>query len=398
MKKRIKDCLSFVVDNRGKTPPVVESGFDLIEINAITGSGKYPNYKLIKKHVDEHTFNNAFRAGHPKIGDILIPTVGTLNAIAMADRNDTCIAQNLIALRPDSNICDNEFLYYLLCDRNVRARLLNLDIGGVQPSIKVPHLMNLEVDIPSLDVQKKIASVLSSIDNRITANTKLLDSIDNLISILLDELLTNDNNLVSIGDNLYIKGRIGWKGLKKSEYLEESEYRIINGETLCDEGIDWSKTGYISEERYLESPEIMLRENDILLTKDGTIGKIGFVDSLDKKTTVASGIFVIRNESASLYSNQFIYYLFKSKLFKSFIAMRTEGSVIPHLYQKDFTDFKFNKPNDEKMIEFNKTTEPLFKLLISLKKENKSLEATRNELLPKLMSGEVDVSKVKIEE
>ena len=95
------------------------------------------------------------------------------------------------------------------------------------------------------------------------------------------ELINDDNTSeVALGDYLYIKGRIGWKGLKKSEYLSKSGYRIINGETLTKSGIDWNKAGYISAERYEESPEIMLKVSDILLSKDGTIGKIGYVDSL----------------------------------------------------------------------------------------------------------------------
>ncbi|MCJ0601043.1 restriction endonuclease subunit S, partial [Enterococcus cecorum] len=93
---------------------------------------------------------------------------------------------------------------------------------------------------------------------------------------------------VKLGDYLYIKGRIGWKGLKKSEYLEQGEYRIINGEALVVDGINWNKAGFITKERYEESPEIMLQEEDILLSKDGTIGKIGFVDKLEQPTTVAS--------------------------------------------------------------------------------------------------------------
>ena len=112
---------------------------------------------------------------------------------------------------------------------------------------------------------------------------------------------------VKLGEYLYIKGRIGWKGLKKKEYLSYSNYRIINGESLTDDGIDWSKAGYITKERYGESPEIMLQEGDILVSKDGTIGKIGYITSLDAPTTVASGIFVIRNlmsDSPCVYSRR----------------------------------------------------------------------------------------------
>ena len=151
-------------------------------------------------------------------------------------------------------------------------------------------------------------------------------------------------NSVKLGEYLYIKGRIGWKGLKKKEYLEKSEYRIINGESLTDDGIDWEKAGFISKERYDESPEIMLQPEDILISKDGTIGKIGFVDSVEMPTTVASGIFVIRNLKPDMINTRFIYHFFCSKYFKNFVTMRTEGSVIPHLYQKDFVDLDFPLP------------------------------------------------------
>lgn len=148
-------------------------------------------------------------------------------------------------------------------------------------------------------------------------------------------------NTVKLGEYLYIKGRIGWKGLKKSEYLAAGNYRIINGEALTSDGIDWSKAGYISEERYIESPEIMLQEGDILISKDGTIGKIGYVDELEMPSSVASGIFVIRNEQPENIDTKFIYHYLRSPYFRAFIDMRTEGSVIPHLYQKDFVDLDF---------------------------------------------------------
>lgn len=203
-----------------------------------------------------------------------------------------------------------------------------------------------------------------------------------------------DAMLVKLGDYLYIKGRIGWKGLKKSEYLSQSGYRIINGETLTMSGIDWSKAGYISEERYIESPEIMLEIGDILLSKDGTIGKIGYVDSLDLPTSIASGIFVIRNNKQDIISTTFIYYLLKSRLFEAFIAARTEGSVIPHLYQKDFMEFEFPLPSAERMSEFKEITEPMFAQIIDNLNENKKLAELRDTLLPHLMSGELDVSNI----
>ncbi|KZX17181.1 EcoKI restriction-modification system protein HsdS [Methanobrevibacter filiformis] len=149
-------------------------------------------------------------------------------------------------------------------------------------------------------------------------------------------------NSVKIGEYLYIKGRIGWKGLKKDEYLDKGEYRIINATALESDGINWNNCGFISKERYDESPEIMLRLGDILISKDGTIGKIGYVKELDMPTTVASGIFVVRNLKDNVIDTDYIYNYFQSSFFKSFIKSSTEGSVIPHLYQRDFYDMEIN--------------------------------------------------------
>ena len=108
MKMKIQDMLEKIIDNRGKTPPVEETGHCLLEINAIATKSKYPDYSVIKKYVDEDTYNTWFRSGHPMPGDVLIPTVGTLDAIGVMDRDDCCIAQNMIAFRTNPEICDSE--------------------------------------------------------------------------------------------------------------------------------------------------------------------------------------------------------------------------------------------------------------------------------------------------
>lgn len=207
-------------------------------------------------------------------------------------------------------------------------------------------------------------------------------------------IVSKNSSLVHLGDYLYIKARIGWKGLKRSEYLDHSDYRIINGKSLTTSGIDWNKAGYISKERYDESPEIMLQIDDILLSKDGTIGKIGYVDHLDTPTSVASGIFVIRNTKPDIISTPFIYYLLKSSMFNAFVAGRTEGSVIPHLYQKDFTEFEFSLPSKNEMRIFDDVIRPQFEKFFANQVENEYLAKLRDSLLPKLMSGEIDVSSI----
>ena len=296
-------------------------------------------------------------------------------------------------LEVDETIADYRYIYYWL-KQNFDS-IAGLANGGAQQNLSAKVIRQIEINLPDLIKQRSIANFLDSFDSKIETNAKLNGYLDEYIDATLRNMLNQQEGAeVSLGDYLYIKGRIGWKGLKKSEYLSDSNYRIINGESLTMSGIDWNKAGYISKERYDESPEIMLEIGDILLSKDGTIGKIGYVDELERPTTVASGIFVIRNQRKDVLSTHFVYYLLKSRLFKAFIASRTEGSVIPHLYQKDFVEFLFPLPPIDVMKKFDKLTGPMFQQTIVNAHENKRLAELRDALLPKLMSGEIDVSKI----
>ena len=309
---------------------------------------------------------------------------------------DGWLNQHIFKVTANEELVTKDFLYYVLkflkpYFTQIATNKQTTGLGHVT----IADLKRMSLVVPSKEVQNQIVSILKAIDDKIEVNTNINDNLSAQIEAHLLAYLDNEDALpVKLGDYLYIKGRIGWKGLKKSEYLPQSGYRIINGETLTQSGIDWNKAGYISEERYVESPEIMLKVGDILLSKDGTIGKIGYVDSLELPTSVASGIFVIRNTKPDIISTTFIYYLLKSRLFTSFIAARTEGSVIPHLYQKDFMEFEFPLPTAEKMADFEEITEPMFSQIINNLNENKRLALLRDSLLPKLMSGELDVSSI----
>jgi type I restriction enzyme S subunit len=176
---QLSSVISKVVDNRGKTPSNSFQGeHELIEVNAISDNYKFPQYKDVRKYVDEKTYNTWFRAGHPVIGDVLVPTVGSLGAVSYVNENRGCIAQNLIALRANTEVCTGQFLYYSLRNPILRQELLNLDIGGVQPSIKVPHLLGLSLGFPPVMEQHKITATLSSLDDKIELNNRIIANLE----------------------------------------------------------------------------------------------------------------------------------------------------------------------------------------------------------------------------
>jgi restriction endonuclease S subunit len=403
LEKVIIDIAAGPFGSNLKVSCFVDDGFPIIDGANLKGFKVTDN---ITKFVTEEKANSLYRSIAHR-NDVVVTISGTLGQIAYIPE-DSMYEAYLCSQRQFRVTFDAEkvfvpYIVYYFHTYEGQHKILSFANQTGVPALSQPlkNFKNIEVKLPAIEVQKKIASVALSLDGKIELNNRINENLEQQIQTILLDLIKSDSQKdsienVKLGDYLYIKGRIGWKGLKKDEYLESSDYRIINGESLTKDGIDWGKAGYISAERYDESPEIMLQIGDILLSKDGTIGKIGYIDRLDSPSTVASGIFVIRNIKPDIISTQFIYYLLKSKLFTAFIASRTEGSVIPHLYQKDFMEFMIPLPNAAEMNQFDSLTLPLFSTIVKNLRENEFLAATRDVLLPKLMKGEIDVSEIKI--
>jgi len=109
--------------------------------------------------------------------------------------------------------------------------------------------------------------------------------------------------------------------------------------------ICWDACRYVDQDRYDQDKNIQLAPGDVLVTKDGTIGKAALIDTLPASATLNSGVFVIRPRNQAFHPG-FLYYLLASSVFSSFLGQLSAGSTINHLYQKDFVHFSFCAPQD----------------------------------------------------
>jgi len=141
----------------------------------------------------------------------------------------------------------------------------------------------------------------------------------------------------------YVKGRIGWQGLKSDEFIDEGPF-LVTGTDFINGSVNWESCYHVNEERYNEDPYIQLKENDLLITKDGTIGKVALVTGLKTKATLNSGIFLTRPLTGEYYTN-FMYWLLNSEVFETFFNYISNGSTIQHLYQNVFVIFSFPLPS-----------------------------------------------------
>jgi type I restriction enzyme S subunit len=141
-----------------------------------------------------------------------------------------------------------------------------------------------------------------------------------------------------------LKGRIGWQGLKSDEYLDEGAY-LITGTDFNNGKINWNSCVHISKERFSEAPEIHIIENDLLITKDGTIGKVAVAKNCPDEVSLNSGVMLIRNIGKTKYQSEFLYHVLLSESFWSWFNFSQSGSsTIIHLYQEQFYNFSFPLP------------------------------------------------------
>jgi type I restriction enzyme S subunit len=184
----LSEIVSFVVDNRGKTPNTLiekENNYPLIEVNSLINSRVVTQQHLAKKYVDEETYNNWFRKGHPKKGDVLFSTVGSIGEISLVFDEKFCIAQNIIALR---SIFNGSFLFFTL--KNLKQSLLSLDVSSVQPSIKVPHLLKSEILIPNEEIIKAYEESILPIIEKINENSIQIQTLTQTRDTLLPKLMS----------------------------------------------------------------------------------------------------------------------------------------------------------------------------------------------------------------
>lgn len=136
-----------------------------------------------------------------------------------------------------------------------------------------------------------------------------------------------------------IKGRIGWNGLKSDEFKDHSYAYLVTGQDFDSSDIDWKKCYQIDKDRYDEDPFIQLSNGDILITKDGTIGKIAKVNNMDKPACLNSGIFVMKQRRKTFIQNYLYWYLVSPLLLNYNSYVNTGGTTIMHLYQNVFERF-----------------------------------------------------------
>lgn len=199
-------------------------------------------------------------------------------------------------------------------------------------------------------------------------------------------VIPEDWEVKNVSESCLIKARIGWQGLKKSEYMSSGDYLLITGTDFDNGQVNWKSCAYVSKARYEQDSNIKIRPQDILISKDGTIGKVAYLGMIPKAGTLNSGIFVIRANDRKI-DQVFLSKIFMSFYFEEFLNRLVAGSTINHLYQKDFVKFCFPLPNSEEQTAIATALSDVDSLISALTKKIEKKKAIKQGLMQQLLTG-----------
>ena len=309
----------------------------------------------------------------------------------------------LVIQKYDKAFC-KDYLYYALSSELTMQQYISMAAGSSVQNLNKEKVSKVVLPCPPIAEQKLIAEILADIDAMITDVEKLIDKQRNIKVGCLQHMLVPEGQQVpqirlpgysgewrprKLGDGTSIKARIGWQKLTREEYLEAGNYYLITGTDITESHrIDYSKCYYVSRERYLKDENIQVHDGDIIVTKDGTIGKVARIEKLDKPATLNSHLFVVRDLSGSL-NNRFLLHILSSNIFKRFVEETKTGTTLTGLPQKTFVQFEFMVPSMKEQEEIADVLDDLdLNISILQTKLNKYLMLKQG-MMEELLTGKV---------
>lgn len=341
-----------------------------------------------ERKIDRHTLEKLRKRTKTAKGDVLLSSVGTIGETAVIKlENPNYEFQRSVAIfKPNLNFITSEFLYYSL---NSRKDILQHSAeGAVQQCLFITPLKDFPISLPPIDVQKKIAGVLGALDDKIELNNRINNNLEQQAQSLFKSWfvdfepfggkMPDDWKVGKVDDiiELFDSQRIPLSGNQRENMQKLYPYY---GATSIMDYVD----NYIFDGKYL------------LLGEDGTVvDNEGFpiLQYVWGKFWVNNHTHVLQGKNG--FNVESLYLFFKKTNIKSIVT----GAVQPKVNQANLRAIPAIIPNLECMNKFNKIINPLFAMLRNNKEENTRLAQLRDTLLPKLMSGEIDVSNVDINE
>ena len=366
---KIKDICNITMGQSPKSKYYSNTdGFPFLQGNRTFGL-KYP-------FIDTYTTKITKKA---KVGSILISVRAPVGDLNIANQ-EICIGRGIASLEAIDG--DNEFLYYAL--KSNMNNILNKGNGTTYDSITVDALKEIEINIPNnKQSREKISKILSGIDNQIERNNAMTKRLQDMILTRYSIIFQNKKSKNALLKDICLLPS-GYN-FKPKSYNDCGKYKLITIKNVCDTFVDDVNTDKLSEVPNIKD-YCYLNVGDVLLSLTGNVCRISIVHSKDNLLNQRVSLLQAKG-NYKIYS----YCLLKSQEYQFIMTNIARGTSQKNLSPIDVENLKVYAPTFEEIKAFNENTENYFNEMLTIKQSTETLIKLKNNLLPLLINGQLDV-------
>lgn len=377
----MEDALESLIDYRGKTPNKSESGIPTLSAKSVKNG--YIDYNECY-YISLEEYKRFMVRGFPKLGDVLLTTEAPMGMVARLDRDDVGIAQRLITLRGKERILDNDYLLYFLQSPLGQHKLAERETGSTVTGIKQAEFRKIEIDIPCIEIQRKIASCLTCIDAKIEANKKINRNLQDQAKVIYKEMV------IDLPESETAEGVLSdiavitmGQSPKGDTYNEEGDGAVFY------QGRAEFGDRFPTRRLFTTEPKRMALTNDALMSVRAPVGDINVAY---EECCIGRGLGAIHSKDD--HQSFVLYTMFALR--EAFDVYNGEGTVFGSINRDAMNKMSISIPSVQVMDKFEETVSPMDTLIRKNYEENCRLISLRDSILPKFMSGELDVSDLDI--
>ena len=381
---KLLDICETIVDCPHSTAKDEGTGYPLIRTPNV-GKGRL---KLAGVHrVSENVYNQRNERAVPQVDDLILAREAPVGNVAIIRQGQqVCLGQRTVLIRPNKEYVDPDYLVYYLLSPELQHKLLSSANGATVSHLNMSSIRSLEVQVPEIEIQKRIGAILARIDDKIELNTAINENLEQQAQALFKNLIADIQERVPFTSVIQVLGG-GTPKTGKQEYW--------NGEIPFFTPKDVGAPYVLTTEKSITPLGLdncnsrLYPVNTVFLTARGTVGKVSL-----------AGVPMSMNQSCYALTgkdglHQIIVYHYVLETVKA-LKHKASGAVFDAIITRDFDTESVPALSSEQIDSFIAVAEPIYSDILNRTIENQRLAALRDTLLPKLMNGEIDVSSVQI--
>lgn len=398
----LKEVCLAIVDCVNKTAPLSEGATPFKMLRTTNVRDGFIDVQNCR-YVDEDTYTRWTRRQTPQRGDVILTREAPLGEVGMLRSDESVfLGQRLMSYRADPRFLDQHFLLYSFLAPDLQAQVRALGSGSTVEHMRVPDGERLEIALPPLRIQQRIGAILSAYDDLIEVNQRRIAILEEMARRLFEEWFVRfrypgheDVPLVETELGLVPEG---WEVAEAESLIEfdprtkvpkEGIKRFVPMGTLSTSNSvieGWETRSGNAGAKFMNGDTLFARITPCL--ENGKTGLVNFLN--EGETAFGSTEFVVMRAKA--IPPTFVYLLARSEAFRA-VAVKSMGGADGRQRARPeaLSGFKLPRPSDATLLAFGRLAEPMFQQVRLLADQNARLRAARDLLLPKLISGEIEV-------